>query len=44
LKAIDMEIGLLLNFGDHPQFRRIFLDNEHKRARGTPVEPLPKNL
>ena len=40
LKATDMEIGLLLNFGEHPQFRRVFLDNEHKRLRGTPTEPI----
>ena len=38
-KATEMEIGLLLNFGDHPQFRRIFLDNEHRQLRGHPVEP-----
>lgn len=38
LKATDVEVGLLLNFGENPQFRRIFLDNEHKRLRGTPRE------
>ncbi len=44
LRATDMEVGLLLNFGDHPQFRRIFLDNEHKKFRGLPPEPMPENL
>jgi hypothetical protein len=30
LKATDYEVGLLLNFGPHPQFRRLRLDNEYK--------------
>jgi len=38
LKATDLEIGLLLNFGECPQFRRIFLDNEHKKFRGVPLD------
>jgi GxxExxY protein len=30
LKATDYEVGLLLNFGPRPQFRRLRLDNEYK--------------
>jgi GxxExxY protein len=41
LKATEMEVGLLLNFGEQPQFRRIFLDNEHKKLRGALTEIKP---
>ena len=30
LKATEYEVGLLLNFGPRPQFRRLRLDNEYK--------------
>lgn len=43
LKATDLEVGLLLNFGESPQFRRIFLDNEHKRFRGARPDRQTKN-
>ena len=33
LKATKYEIGLLLNFGPRPQFRRLRLDNEYKIPR-----------
>ena len=33
LKATEFEIGLLLNFGSRPQFRRLILDNDQKRIR-----------
>jgi GxxExxY protein len=33
LKATEFEVGLLLNFGMRPQFRRMLLDNHQK---GTP--------
>jgi GxxExxY protein len=33
LKATDIEIGLLLNFGEKPQFRRLLFDNPRKRNR-----------
>ena len=33
LKATEFEIGLLLNFGSRPQFRRLILDNDEKRIR-----------
>jgi GxxExxY protein len=35
LKATDYEVGLLLNFGYRPQFRRMYLSNSQKQARGT---------
>jgi GxxExxY protein len=31
LKATDMEVGLLLNFGKKPEFKRILLTNDKKR-------------
>lgn len=36
LRATEMEVGLLLNFGEHPQFRRMLFDNERKNIRGNP--------
>jgi GxxExxY protein len=33
LKAIDMEIGLLLNFGTKPEIRRKAYDNSRKNLR-----------
>jgi GxxExxY protein len=38
LRATDVEIGLLLNFGLQPQFRRLIFDNERKKIRGNPCE------
>ncbi len=38
LKATEFEIGLLLNFGSRPQFRRLILDNDEKRIRRKPDE------
>jgi GxxExxY protein len=38
LKATDCEIGLLLNFGDRPQFRRLIFDNHKKQIRENPCE------
>jgi len=38
LRATEIEIGLLLNFGDKPQFRRLFFDNERKKIRARPCE------
>jgi len=32
LKATQFEVGLLLNFGTRPQFRRMLLDNARKQA------------
>ena len=31
LKATDMEVGLLLNFGKKPEFKRIILTNDKKK-------------
>ena len=33
LRATEIEIGLLLNFGLKPQFRRLIFDNERKKFR-----------
>ncbi len=33
LKATQFEVGLLLNFGNRPQFRRMLLDNARKLTR-----------
>jgi GxxExxY protein len=33
LKATNLEVGLLCNFGPRPQVRRLVLDNERKDAR-----------
>jgi GxxExxY protein len=30
LRATDIEVGLLFNFGPRPQFRRLAFDNENK--------------
>jgi len=38
LKATPIEVGLLLNFGPHPQFRRIVLENSRKKIRENPRE------
>ena len=34
LRATDIEVGLLLNFGLKPEFKRLILDNESKTNRG----------
>jgi GxxExxY protein len=33
LRATEVEVGLLLNFGLHPRFRRVLFDNERKKFR-----------
>jgi GxxExxY protein len=38
LKASTIEVGLLLNFGDTPQFQRLVFDNTRKADRKPPVE------
>jgi GxxExxY protein len=38
LRATDIEVGLLLNFGVRPQVRRLLFDNERKKTRGNPCE------
>jgi len=37
LRATDVEIGLLLNFGPKPEFKRLAFDNSRKRASGDQV-------
>lgn len=36
LKSTEVEIGMLLNFGTRPQFRRLIFDNERKKIRESP--------
>jgi GxxExxY protein len=36
LRSTKIEIGLLLNFGPRPQFRRLLFDNERKKIRENP--------
>jgi GxxExxY protein len=38
LKATTYEVGLLLNFGSKPEFRRRVLDNNRKKVRFDPCE------
>ncbi len=38
LRATDIEVGLLLNFGIKPQFRRLVYENERKKIRVDPRE------
>jgi GxxExxY protein len=42
LRATEIEVGLLLNFGNHPQFRRLLFDNERKKIRENPRESVAK--
>ena len=42
LRATEVEVGLLLNFGLRPQFRRLLFDNERKKIRGNPCESVAK--
>lgn len=34
LRATEIEVGLLLNFGPKPEFKRMVFDNERKRTKG----------
>jgi GxxExxY protein len=36
LKSTEVEVGMLLNFGARPQFRRLLFDNERKKIRDNP--------
>jgi GxxExxY protein len=44
LRATEIEVGLLLNFGLRPQFRRLLFDNERKGIREDPCESVAKVL
>jgi GxxExxY protein len=34
LRATEIEVGLLLNFGPKPEFKRMVFDNERKKIKG----------
>jgi GxxExxY protein len=38
LKATNVEVGLLLNFGERPQFKRLLFDNSRKKIRENPCK------
>ena len=42
LRATTVEVGLLLNFGLRPQFRRLLFDNERKKIRENPCESVAR--
>jgi GxxExxY protein len=42
LRATEIEVGLLLNFGVRPQFRRLLFDNERKKIRENPCKSVAK--
>jgi len=42
LRSTNTEIGLLLNFGLHPQFRRLLFDNERKKIRENPCKSVAR--
>jgi len=44
LRAIEIEAGLLLNFGLRRQFRRLLFDDERKKIRANPCESLAEVL
>jgi GxxExxY protein len=44
LRATEIEVGLLLNFGLKPQFCRLLFDNERKKIRENPRESVAKVL
>ena len=44
LRATEIEVGLLLNFGPTPQFRRLVFDNERKKIRVHPRESAEEKL
>jgi GxxExxY protein len=44
LRATEIEVGLLLNFGLRPQFRRLLFDNERKKIRENPCESVAQVL
>jgi GxxExxY protein len=42
LKATEIEVGLLFNFGPKPQFRRFLFDNARKKIRVNPRKSVAK--
>jgi len=41
-RATEIEVGLLLNFGIRPQFRRLIFDNERKKIGEHPCESVAR--
>jgi len=39
LKATNIEVGLLLNFGRKPEFKRFVYDNKRKKISGNQRKP-----
>jgi GxxExxY protein len=44
LRATEIEVALLLNFGLRPQFRRLLFDNTRKKIRENPCESVARVL
>ena len=44
LRATEIEVGLLLNFGPSAQFRRLVFDNERKQIRVNPCASVEKKF
>ncbi len=44
LKSTEFEVGLLLNFGLRPQFRRLLFDNDRKRIRENPCKSVAQTV
>ncbi len=42
LRSTEIEVGLLLNFGPRPQFRRLLFDNERKTIRVNPCKSVAR--
>jgi GxxExxY protein len=42
LLATEVEVGMLLNFGLRPQFRRLLFGNDRKKIRENPCESVAK--
>ena len=42
LRATEIEVGLLLNFGLRPQFRRLLFDNDRKKIRENPCKSVAR--
>ena len=44
LRATEIEVGLLLNFGHRAHFRRLVFDNDRKQIRVNPCESVAEVL
>jgi len=42
LRATEIEVGPLLNFGQRPQFRRLLFDNNRKKIRENPCKSVAR--